>query len=54
MDVLEQNSLGNIGAKPAVHLRYIDDILIVREHGQVVLENFVAALNNAHDAIKFT
>ncbi len=39
---------------PRIWKRYVDDIIIIYEHGEEELVKFLAHLNQAHETIKFT
>ncbi len=54
---LEQKLLSELeqmGLKPALYLRYIDDILIIWDQGEEKLKQFIKHMNDAHHSIKFT
>ena len=40
--------------KPLLWVRFIDDILLIWDHGEEELQTFISHLNNAHKTIKFT
>ena len=54
MSSLEEPFLATQPLKPLLFRRYIDDILIVWEHGHQQLTTFLTALNALHETIKFT
>ncbi len=57
MGRLEQNILKTLetkGLKPALYLRYIDDIFIILNQGEEKLLEFINYFNEAHPSIKFT
>jgi len=51
---LEKNILDMAKYKPKYYRRFIDDILIIFEHSETELDNFMTHMNNANRAIKFT
>jgi len=54
MGKLEKNILDTTRYKPKYYKRFIDDILIIFEHSETELNNFLTHMNNANRAIKFT
>ena len=40
--------------QPKYYRRFIDDILLIWEHGEEELNKFIDAMNNFHHSIKFT
>ena len=54
MDSLEEDILSNSLLKSLVWWRYIDDIFMMREHGEKKLKKFLETLNCYHSTIKFT
>ncbi len=57
MGRLEQNILKTLetkGLKPALYIRYIDDIFIIWNQGEEKLLEFINVFNEAHPSIKFT
>jgi len=54
MGKLEKNILDTTKYKPKYYRRFIDDILIIFEHSETELDNFMTHMNNASKAIKFT
>ena len=54
MDSPEEDILSNSLLNPLVWWRYIDDIFMVREHGEEELKKFLETLNCYHPTIKFT
>ncbi len=57
MGRLEQKllkELEQMGLKPALYLRYIDDIFIICDQGEEKLKQFIKYVNDAHHSIKFT
>ena len=51
---LEETFLASSPLKPFVWWRYIDDIFMIRQHGEEKLKDFLKDLNNCHPSIKFT
>ena len=51
MDSLEEDILSNSLLKPL--WRYIDDIIVMWEHGEEELQNYLETLNSYHPTIKF-
>jgi len=51
MGKLEKNIFDTTRFKPKYYRRFIDDILIIFEHSETELDNFMTHMNNA---IKFT
>lgn len=49
----ENNVLNNALLKPTECLRYVYEILIIWEHEQDEMDQFVNALNSAHHTIRF-
>ena len=43
-----------MGLKPALYLRFIDDIFVIWDQGEENLKRFINFLNESHDSIKFT
>ena len=54
MDRLEIKALAGYPQKPLTWKRFIDDIFLVRTHGEESLKKFFDYLNSLHDTIKFT
>ena len=54
MDKVEREIIDAQELKPWLWLRYIDDVFFIWTHGAESLHNFMDALNQAHDTIKFT
>ena len=54
MDPLEEDTRSNRYLKPLIWWRYIDDIFMMREHGEEDLQKFFETLNFYHPTIKFT
>ena len=54
MHYLETNFLSHYPKKPKIWLRFIDDIIMIWQFGRLELEEFLKALNNHHQKIKFT
>ena len=50
----EKTFLSNIGKKPTVWLRYIDDGFVIWPHGQESLIDFIDKIYCSHPTIKFT
>ena len=51
MDSLEEDILSHSLLKPL--WRYIDDIIVMWEHGEEELQNYLETLNSYHPTIKF-
>ena len=54
MGELEKQYLQTAHLKPALYMRYIDDVIGVWTHGEEALDEFLNHINNAHPSIKFT
>jgi len=54
MGKLEKNILDTTKYKPKYYRHFIDDILIIFEHSETELDNFMTHINNANKPIKFT
>jgi hypothetical protein len=57
MGRLEQKllkQLETMGLKPALYLRYIDDIFMIWDQGEEKLNEFIKYMNESHNTIKFT
>ena len=54
MTDLEKRLLSDIDLKPYICWRYIDDIFLIREHGEESLKLFFEKINKIHPTIKFT
>ena len=54
VDRFETKALENWPLKPIIWLRFIDDIFMIRPHGNSELDKFIEYLNTIHDKIKFT
>ena len=54
MSKLEEKLLRNAPHKPALYLRYIDDIFMVFTGSETQLLEFIEHMNNGHHSIKFT
>ena len=51
---LEKRLLSDIDLKPYIWWRYIDDIVLIWEHGEEFLKLFLERINSIHPTIKFT
>ena len=54
MTRLEERLLEASAEKPLVWMRFIDDVFVIRTHGEEKLKSFINHLNSSHDTIKFT
>lgn len=54
MGQLEANLIKPYPLKPHTYLHYIDDIIIIREHGTNALTELISLFNRFHLSIKFT
>ena len=54
MAALEERLLSDAPYKPWLWWRFIDDIFLIWQHGEEKLKQFIDALNQAHESIKFT
>jgi len=54
MGKLEKEFLSQATLKPLYYKRYIDDLLVLWEHSEDELNNFISNLNAFHPTIKFT
>lgn len=54
MEFFEQSAMEQASLKPLFYCRYVDETLLVWQHGQVALEEFVGTLYSTYDSIKFT
>jgi hypothetical protein len=54
MDELEKKFLNSALYKPKLWLRYVDDCLLIWNHGIDKLHNFLSLANEQHKNIKFT
>ncbi len=54
MTSLEEQILHSCPHKPALYVRYVDDIFIVWTHGKTLLLEFLECFNTGHPAIRFT
>ena len=54
MHYLVTNFLSHYPKQPKIWLRFIDDIIMIWQFGRLELEEFLEALNNHHQKIKFT
>ena len=54
MHYLETNFLSHYPKQPKLWLIFIDDIIMIWQVGRLELEEFLEALNNHHQKIKFT
>ena len=54
MDAIETMILSSVHHKPAIYMRYIDDIFGVWTHGSDTLDGFLDYLNSFHETLKFT
>ena len=54
MGKLEKEILSQVTLKPLYYKRYIDDLLVLWEHSEDELKDFISNLNTFHPTIKFT
>jgi hypothetical protein len=54
MDEVETGILQKTTRKPKIWLRYVDDVLLIWEHGEEALNTFLRLANNEHANVKFT
>ena len=54
MAALEERLLSDAPYKPWFWWRFICDIFLIWQHGEEMLKQFIDALNQAHESIKFT
>ena len=54
MDFIEQSALNSFPLKHSLWFRFVDDILVVWEHGQDSLKDFLAHLNSFDSNLQFT
>ena len=54
MGKLENHILMGRTLRPTVWWWFIDDIFVVRTHGEALLEEFMDSVNQLHSTIKFT
>ena len=54
MEVLEEKVLQSAPRKPALWKRYVDDVLLIWEHGEEHLDEFHRLINRYCDDINFT
>jgi len=54
MGKLENEFLSQTTLKPLYYKRYIDDLIVLWEHTEDELKNFISNLNSFHPTIKFT
>ena len=54
MYYLETNFLSHYPKQPKIWLRFIDDKIMIWQFGRLELEEFLEALNNHHQKLKFT
>jgi hypothetical protein len=54
MEQFQQQALNMAEKKPSNLYRYVDDIFVVRPHGEEELQNFLQYLNSLHPNIQFT
>ena len=54
MAELEEEILREVGLKPYLWWRYIDDIFFIWKHGEEKLRGFIDVINKKHPTTKFT
>lgn len=53
MEAFEQHAFEQAPLKPLVYRRYVNDIFLIWQHGQVPLKPFIQDLNARYDSINF-
>ena len=54
MGALEKSILDSSPLQPKYYRRFIDDILLIWEHGEDELDKLIDSMNNFHHSIKFS